>query len=56
VVSILTINYGVLGSVSVDAIAVHPNDVPTQLLHNKAIQIDGKHTYQLKITFTVTSE
>jgi hypothetical protein len=34
VVSILTINYGVLGGGKYSATAVHSNDVPTQLLQN----------------------
>jgi hypothetical protein len=54
VVSILTINYGVLGAVSIDANAGRPNEVAYTAFTRKGTQIIGKHTYQFKITLSRT--
>jgi hypothetical protein len=53
VVSILIINYGVLGAVSIDANAGHHDVAHTAFTH-KGIQIIGKHIYQLRITLSRT--
>ena len=43
-----------LGAVSIDANAGHPNDSLHSFYTIKATQINGKHTYQLKITLSRT--
>ena len=43
-----------MGAVNVDANAGHPNDSLQSFYKIKANQINGKHTYQLKVTLSLS--